>query len=276
MLSWKDIIQKYIIKHADQIKKTTQPLKDRFGIEYFTYHRIDNQGKYTVLVDHPEWAEHYVDKQIFLNDPYLRHPSVYQAGITLVENQGSQEYQELVLREGKRVLNMDTMAILIQKGADFVEFYGFGGNRKTSCLSSLYLNHNKLLKMFAEHFKGKTRPILAQMEREAGSLAHLKGKDFFSNLLMRPTITSTSLLDYYRDLGIRCETESVAKLTPREHQCLKLFMQEKTAKETAAVLGLSRRTVESYFENIKAKLSCHDKPEILKLARKLEEIGLIP
>ncbi len=65
MLTWQTIVQNYIVKYSSQIKKTTQPLRDHFGIDYFTYHRIDSTGKYTVLVDRPDWAEYYVSEKIF-------------------------------------------------------------------------------------------------------------------------------------------------------------------------------------------------------------------
>jgi hypothetical protein len=45
MPSWKQIVQDYIVKHSDKIKKTTRPLKDHLGVSYFTYHRIDLDGK---------------------------------------------------------------------------------------------------------------------------------------------------------------------------------------------------------------------------------------
>lgn len=57
MLGWTEIVQNYISKHSTKIKKTTEPLREHFGIGYFTYHRIDAEGKYTVLVDRPDWAE---------------------------------------------------------------------------------------------------------------------------------------------------------------------------------------------------------------------------
>ena len=74
---------------------------------------------------------------------------------------------------------------------------------------------------------------------------------------------------------MKWEVAQIEKLTPRERQCLKLLTEDKSAKETAALLGLSRRTVESYFENIKNKLSCTYKHEVLHLARTLQEIGLL-
>lgn len=275
MLNWEDIVQKYIIKHSNQIRRTTRPLRDHFGLSYFTYHKIDNTGKYTVLVDRPDWAEHYVNNKIFLNDPYLRHPSVYQSGISLLESHGSEEYKEVVLKSGKEVLDMDIGVIIIQKSDNFVEFFGFTGNKINSSLQNLYLNQPPLLKSFAIHFKKELSSILNDMEMESSSLKDLKGKDFFCKEPISPDISPSTRLAYYKDLGINCEAEKAKHLSPREKQCLKLLLQNKSAKETAVTLGLSPRTIEFYFENIKNKLTCWNKQEILKLARIFEDLGLL-
>ncbi|MBA3239011.1 MAG: helix-turn-helix transcriptional regulator [Parachlamydiaceae bacterium] len=170
---------------------------------------------------------------------------------------------------------MDLGIILIQKHEDSVEFFGFTGNKKTSSLENIYLNHPQILKSFAIHFKKELGPILTGMENDADSLVSLKGEDFFCDQLICPEITSSTRLAYYRDLGMKCEAEKLGLLSARERQCLKLLIQDKSAKETGAILCLSSRTVESYFENIKNKLSCWNKQEILKLARDFEEVGLL-
>lgn len=271
-MNWKEIVQNYIIKHSNRIRKATRPLRDHFGIDYFTYHRIDETGKYTVLVDRPDWAEHYVQEQIFLDDPYLRHPSVYQSGISLFESHGTDEYRERVLKLGKDVLNVNLGAIIIQKRKSDVEFFGFSCNAASSCLQSLYLNRPQILHSFAAYFKKQLNPILNQMEQEAGSLVHLKGSDFFCNQAICPDLSPETCQAFYRDLGI---LENGEKLSPREKQCIKLLIEGKTAKETGATLGLSPRTIEFYFENIKNKLSCWSKQEILKIGRNLNEAGLL-
>lgn len=74
-----------------------------------------------------------------------------------------------------------------------------------------------------------------------------------------------------KNLGYPQPCNSFTKLSFREKQCLNLFMEGKTSKETAAQLYLSPRTIEYYFENIKDKLGCNSKREIFKLARKQKQ-----
>lgn len=274
MLNWKSIVQDYIIKYSDQINRATRPLKTHFGITYFTYHKINTFGSYTVLVNRPDWAERYVDKKIFSHDPYLRHPSVYQPGICLIDNFGSEEYKKIVLKEGKQLLDMDIGVILIQKTENEVEFFGFTGSQKSD-LQHLYLNHPQTLHSFAAHFKRELDPILKIMQEEAGSLIDLKGEDFFCKDPIHPEVFLEKRKKYYKDLGFAKELEKASHLSLRERQCLKLLLQGKSAKETAKIMKLSFRTVEFYFENIKNKSSCWDKREVFQFAKELEKLGLL-
>jgi DNA-binding CsgD family transcriptional regulator len=53
------------------------------------------------------------------------------------------------------------------------------------------------------------------------------------------------------------------KLTIRECECVFLLIRGKSAKEIGALLSLSKRTIESYIENIKNKMDCKNKADIL-------------
>jgi DNA-binding CsgD family transcriptional regulator len=55
------------------------------------------------------------------------------------------------------------------------------------------------------------------------------------------------------------------KLTPREKQILLLAANGSTAQEMAKTLNLSRRTIETYFQNLRRKYNCKNKAELIKL-----------
>lgn len=84
---------------------------------------------------------------------------------------------------------------------------------------------------------------------------------------------------YYNELLEALDMEKYSKkaalLSPRERNCLDLLLKGKTAKETAATLSLSTRTVESYFENIKQKLKCSNKGQLFSTAELLKKLDLL-
>ena len=57
-------------------------------------------------------------------------------------------------------------------------------------------------------------------------------------------------------------------LTPREAECVFFLLRNYTIKEVGNILELSPRTVEFYLKNIKRKLSCRKKRDVLDTIRR--------
>ena len=58
-------------------------------------------------------------------------------------------------------------------------------------------------------------------------------------------------------------------LTARELACAKLLLQGKSARLIAEALFLSPRTVETHLKNLKEKLQCHTKTELISKINEL-------
>ena len=71
-----------------------------------------------------------------------------------------------------------------------------------------------------------------------------------------------SVSDYYT-FGI---FHNVSNLSDRELECLFFQLRGKTAREIADIFKLSKRTIESYIDNVKFKLGCLNKTEMLVTA----------
>jgi len=272
-LDWNEIVEQYIVKHSNKIQAVTRPLHDHFGISYFTYHRIDEAGKYTVLIDRPEWAECYVGKEFYKQDPFLTHPDNFQPGESYVEALGQQNLFTEVIESAKSVLDIDIQIQIIEKQNGAVEFFGFGGNSQNRNFQQIYLNHIPLLKTFSHHFTAEFASILLDMHEEAAPLHLLKGDHYFESHPLHGLINVQAFL---QDLGLQEQVKKAALLSPREKECLKYLLNGQSAKETARALGLSSRTIETYFEKIKLKFGCWSKNEIFTIAQQLSSLRLLP
>lgn len=98
-------------------------------------------------------------------------------------------------------------------------------------------------------------------------------------LAEEPIQTESELSNHYFDLlkGLgmgRC-FKDLPLLSKRERQCLRALLVGETAKEVALEYGLSYRTIESYYENLKNKLNCQSKRDLLKAAQALDKLQLI-
>lgn len=55
-------------------------------------------------------------------------------------------------------------------------------------------------------------------------------------------------------------------LSPRQKECLFLLTRGKTAKQTARLLGIDYRTVQTHIDLLKGKLNCHSKEQLIEKA----------
>lgn len=275
MVTWEDIVQRYLCRHSDRIRRVTKPLRDYFHVDYFTYHKIDADGHYSVLLDRPDWAEHYVSNKFYLIDPYLRHPDVYESGVCLLQTNGTEEYQSTVVKDGFELFGMDLGMLLIEKSEGSVEFFSCSGSSKNGGIYDLYMSDLGLLKAFTQHFKQELQPLLMEMQKAPMFLTQLKGEDFFRKT---PIVSKTNTDErhaFLKDIGLCEEIKRLSRLSPREKDCLLCLIKDYNAKESASALGISQRTIEFYFENIKDKLGCISKKEIYSLAKEWSALGLL-
>lgn len=57
-------------------------------------------------------------------------------------------------------------------------------------------------------------------------------------------------------------------LAEREAECVYLLLQNKRYKQISSEMNISLRTVETYIKNIRAKLRCNKKAEIIELIQR--------
>ncbi|MFI5406378.1 MAG: LuxR C-terminal-related transcriptional regulator [Nitrososphaerales archaeon] len=66
------------------------------------------------------------------------------------------------------------------------------------------------------------------------------------------------------------------QLSERETECVFYLLRGMTSKQIGNAIGLSRRTVEAYIENIKIKLNCNKRSEIVEYGLRSGYLNYIP
>lgn len=86
------------------------------------------------------------------------------------------------------------------------------------------------------------------------------------DLYVHPTMTRSLVKDISPLSPPAADSDHVEPLTPRETEVLRLIAQGHTNRQTADVLGISVRTVETHRANIMGKLGLHGRVQLVRYA----------
>lgn len=264
-------VNRYINGYQDKIRRICDPLK-AFGISYFTYHSLTHDGLWRPLVSRPDWAEHYTAQQIYQVDPFILNPRCYQSGSILWNQYIDEPFQKEVLKVAEERFNMSHSLCLIERHEKGCEFFGFSAIRNQNDIYGVYISQQQLLKQFCRYFKQELAPVLKLMKEDPIDLMPLKGKQFKEAKEFPFKALVDSNLMFLKQIQI----ERSYKLSNQEKKCLSYYLDEPRMAYVADQLNLSIRTIETYLVNLKHKLNCSNKLELLKKGQELRSLGLIP
>lgn len=102
------------------------------------------------------------------------------------------------------------------------------------------------------------KPLMDAKKRVVGVIFHCSP-------LNKAQIRSVMSADVAKTSDFGADNYSINeyKLSKRERECLSYLLRGKTVREISMILGLSKRTVETYVENVKHKFRCHTRTELL-------------
>jgi DNA-binding CsgD family transcriptional regulator len=108
------------------------------------------------------------------------------------------------------------------------------------------------------------KPIYDNLNQIAGLIYHCNVINLPPSLneLLRLNYDSNANHSHYI-FGL---SENIFNLSHRELECLFLILRGKSAKQTGEIMSLSKRTIESYIENIKNKFGCESKSDLITIA----------
>lgn len=258
---------------GDDIDTICQPLKT-LGITFFNYIKNFPNGAQINLSNSASWARHFFDQRFYAVGTYENHPDEYYSGYGL----WSTFVHKTISDHASTYFNIDHGITLIQKSKNISEFYCFGTIRDNRRIINFYLNHIDLLQRFVFYFKEKAKKLLNKAEQDKTcqilipnhyehkppipQIIKFRQNDNYENYsrLRKAFIQQTKIKHYTID------TDDLGEVTftDRELEYITYLLQNKTVTAISNDLSLSTRTIESYIEKLKGKLSCTTKKELQK------------
>jgi len=149
---------------------------------------------------------------------------------------------------------------------DYLELWTFSTSCDRGGISQIYLNTLPYFEDFIHYFNLKCSEIISiKDEKKLACLEQCLSTP------ARKTSSNPPLSEIINQIKIDKflinAPNGLITLTKRESECLKLLGTGKSAKEVAAILEISPRTVEYYVNQIKEKTGCYSKSKLLKITQ---------
>lgn len=260
---------------SNKIKELALPLETHFGITEFIYTFIGHDGKFFALSNQPAPSEFYFSNRFYESTLLIRHPDNYKDS-AIMPVMIPHEKQENAMDE-KFGYSPDNLLVLFRREKENVHKFLFNTNLKKHSLIPFYINNLSVLESFCTYFLSEWSHYQGEMQKYAIDIGALIGPSFFE--INPPTDTAQELIQKMAFLKkikvIPKDFEVPDSLSAQEKSCLKWIHQGKTLKETASILKLSPRTVEYYFDNIKNKLNCYSKSDVMDKLHYLKMLGVL-
>lgn len=254
------MIDKTSIKHADLMHQLSEPLQQYFGISYFCYQFVSNEGDWFTLGNHPDWLLYSAEHQFYQVDPSLIQPKHYHASsVCLPKYHQNDQFQETLVTDAIDLFDLDHPLALIEPNASGCEYYFFGAPNAHANVLQVYLTQMPQLRRdYTKYIQTEIHSIYHRCLDHSINLKEINAAGFHAkDNIMTTANECQQKIDFLKEL------KTILPLTMREQQCLVLYQQGLTAKQTAHRLGLSYRTIEDHFDNIKIKYGVLHKRELL-------------
>jgi DNA-binding CsgD family transcriptional regulator len=248
--------------HYDQMRRFVAPLQDHFGINHLWYYRITKEGDYSFLGSHAAWSEFCFDTASTAHFPCLRHPNSFQNGISLMKSSADTIYQK-TLQSAWEKFSINFHINLVQKLPEGMEAFGFASCFDDPKADERILNELPLLTHFIKSFRKTCAKLFHILDDNQVNLPQAFGPVFYESP------KSISLGQDRKTLLKKIGLHGLFLLTMRELDVLHFLAFGYPASYIAKKLQLSVRTIENYISNIKSKLSCSTKSELIQKAQEI-------
>ena len=209
---------------------------------------MEEDGRFFAISNYPEQLDFYYQEKLFHKDQYLVHPKLMRSGYALIPLTPDPHYLEL----SRKLHRMNHLYLIHKRKGNRAESFYFTGDDINASNSQHLIDQTDLLVQLGQYFKREAKRYIIDAKQGGYNARQAMGDAFFVRDENAP-LSNAICKKFLRTISL---------LSPREQECLDLCQEGNSARNTAAILGISFRTIEHYLESIKDKLGCASKQDL--------------
>ncbi|MBT4879833.1 MAG: hypothetical protein HOI80_01425 [Alphaproteobacteria bacterium] len=246
---------------VERFSEAAAPILEAVNLTHFIYiNLVDTQKRLYLSNDH-EWIENYLQHELYED---RKHE------VAAIQPGDRSRYAFWDSYENDRVFSACHSfgmwnGFIIYEGN---EIFSFATKRENENVANHYLKNVDLLERFVLYFKNRCQDILDVSNED--KLIVSKGKKKQPNKVVEEVPKKDVFAERTKVDTLKI---SIAKAIPekdkfiryREAEAIYFLSRGRTMKETAFCMSLSPRTVEKYLENVRSRLECFSKSELIEV-----------
>lgn len=238
--------------HANEFKTLCSPL-EKIQINYFGYAHLNHDKKLTVMNNHPDFLAHYLQKKYYNADIHLAQLS--NNNQYLIVDALELSAQSKLVNEDAKQFGVHHLFTVINHDHTGKHFYHFANESSSYAINQFYVNNLDLLKTFIQYFHSQLQA--------SSQLALIHEMPLIIDDKQANFSVDSALLDQQTDSRKTFLKAIGANLSPQQTKCVELLIKGYAAKQIAAQLSLSQRTVENYLAHIRQQFGFKNSREII-------------
>lgn len=264
--------------------KLCQPMANYLGVTHVIYLLVSKEGMMFNLCTHPDWIERLLQEQYYKLDPLMVHPNNMHNGFFFDSASIDLEFKDTLLYDAVINFNWCHSFAYIEKIPSGGYFgFDFGTAKENHTMISRLVNETVIIKKMIRELHKKIMSLIENWSEFMMDFASLKGDLFvtqkglvFNDVSeIKPKIKILNETGLWKGQAFDYDGLLTVSLSPQEIHCLRLYLEKRNLKKVAVDLGLALTTVSSYIENLKEKLHCYHKNDLLERGEILESLGKI-
>ncbi len=264
--------EKSVTKEVDKIIK---PIKNLLGINYFNMTKLYWNSKGFCLSNSKEWLEYF--EQHKLNEEMLGCPIPIAKNL-FCENELDKNtpFYKNVIQTMNEKFDFTQLCTVAFYHAGATCLYSFGVPSSVKNFTQTFLTNQDYIKQFTYYFSEKGSNLLERARKNA-QLIDISAFD--------PQLIKNTILDSFKEKFDKFNSLPKTKryymhgeydelyLTKQEYKSLRLLLRGYPFTQIASQLNISEKTAYEYITNVKTKLGCQTKSELL---RRFVELDIMP